>query len=200
MFTSSIYSQTDTIKKNESDDFVSILVVEKMPEFKGGNQSLKKYINTNALYTIQAKKDSIEGTVIVSFWIETDGKVSNVKILRGVTHDLDSITLNLINNMPSWIPASQKGKPIRTSFTLPINFKLHDTTISEEPIASAYWKKRWKRKFEKVCKKTYNKSQEECNCWYNFILWNYNSLHLEMLDLKYMFEHQKCDTKQKNKT
>lgn len=187
-----LYCQTDTTAEDECD-YSGFIFVEAMPEFVGGHESLMKYINTNAIYTNQAIKDSVEGTVYVSFWVESDGRISNTRILRGLRHDLDSISLNLINNMPDWIPATQRGKPIRTSYTLPIRFKLGSRTTYEEPIASAYWKKRGKRKFEKICKETYSKSQEECDCWYKFIIWNYNSLRIEMIDFKEMFEKQKCN-------
>jgi len=190
-----LYCQTDTTKKDEPDNLGFDPFVESMPEFIGGNESLRKYINTNTLITKQAIKDKVEGTVYVSFWIESDGRVSNTRILRGIRHDLDSVSLSIINNMPKWIPATLNGKPLRMRFTLPFKFKLDGRTPFEEPIASAYWKKRGKIKFEKTCKETYNKSQEECDCWYKFIIWNYNSLHIEMIDLKVMFEKYNCDTR-----
>lgn len=190
-----LYCQTDTTKKDESDNLFFDPFVDSMPEFIGGDESLRKYINTNALITKNAIKDNIEGTVYVSFWIESDGRVSNTRVLRGLSHDLDSVSLNIVNNMPKWIPATLSGKPIRIRYSLPIKFKLDGRTTFEEPIASAYWKKRGKREFEKTCMETYNKSQEECDCWYKFIILNYNLLHIEAIDLKEMFEKYKCDTR-----
>ncbi len=193
MSSSFLHSQTDT---TEADNSIEIITaVERMPEFIGGNEALMKYVNTNALYTKQAIKDSIEGTVFVSFWIETDGTVSNPKILRGLSPDLDSVCLNLVKNMPNWIPATQRGKSISVLFNFPIKFNMDGRTTLKEPIPSLYWKKRGKRKFEKICKEIYKKSQDECDCWYKFIIWNYNSFQLEMIDLKEMFEKQKCDNK-----
>jgi TonB family protein len=169
------------------------MVVEKMPEFVGGIEAMMKYINTNAIYTKQAIKDSIEGNVFISFWVTKDGTISNPVIVRGLNHDLDSISLNLIKNMSKWIPATQRGLPIAVRYTLPIKFSLNWKSINARPTPTKYWLKKGKRQFEEVCRKQFAKGQSECDCWYNFIIWNYNSYRIDDLDLKEMFEKQKCD-------
>jgi TonB family protein len=181
-----LYCQTDTTRVENTIVFIG--GIEKMPEFIGGNESLRKYTN-------QASKDGIEGIVYISFWIERDGTVSNTKVIRGLRQDLDSIGLNLIQNMSNWIPATQRGNPIRISYILPIKFRPDWKTALEEPKPSWYWKKRGKRKFEIVCKETYRKSQDECDCWYRFIIWNYYGLKIQDIDIKEMFEKQRCDNK-----
>lgn len=186
-----LYCQTDTTKKASPTELV--WEIDQMPRYNGGSESMCRYINTNALYTRQAIKDGVEGTVFVSFWIEKDGGVSNIIVVRGLRQDLDSVSLNIVKNMTNWIPATMRGNPVRTRYTVPIKFKLDGRTSLEEPTPSSYWKKRGKRQFEKICKETYKKSQDECDCWYKFIIWNYNSLRIEMIDLNELFEKQKCN-------
>lgn len=166
-----------------------------MPCFAGGVESLWRYVNTNSVYTRQAIKEGIEGTVFVEFWIERDGSISNPRVIRGLSHELDSISLSIIQNMPKWIPATQNGNPVIVAYTLPIKFRLEGRTLLEELIPSPYWRKKGKRKFENACKNTYRKSQAECDCWYKFIVWNYNSLKIGMIDLNVMFEKHKCDNR-----
>jgi TonB family protein len=187
------YCQTDTTGKSDPTEIID--AIESMPRFPGEGESLWKYVNTNSIYTRQAIDEGIEGTVFVQFWIERDGSISNPKVIRSLSHELDSISLNIVQNMPKWVPATQRDKPVKVAFTLPIKFRLEGRILSKEPVPTSYWGKRGKRKFENICKKIYRKSQMECDCWYKFIVWNYNSLKIEMIDLDVMFEKQKCDNR-----
>jgi len=100
------------------------VVVETMPEFKGGNENLFSYIGKNVEYPKQAKEDEIEGMVIVSFVVEKDGSISNPKVLRGAHPLLDEEALRLVSSMPLWKPGLQRGEPVRVQFNLPIRFSL----------------------------------------------------------------------------
>ena len=171
---------------------IDITVTEKMPSYIGGEEALMKYINTNAIYTNKAIKDSIEGTVWVSYWINIDGSVSDPKIVRGLHHDLDSISIKLIQDMPKWIPATQNGVPQKVNFTVPVKFKLNGRIVNIKTNPRRYWLRNGKKQFEKSCSEQYGKDKNECDCWYNFIVWNYNDHRLIDLDLKEMFERQKC--------
>jgi len=99
-------------------------VVEEMPEFKGGRKELFKYLQENIKYPENAKKDSIQGTVFVTFVIGEIGEVEDVRILRGVNEDLDKEALRVVRAMPNWMPGKQDGKAVRVSFNLPIRYKL----------------------------------------------------------------------------
>ena len=183
-----LYCQ-DTTKSGD----LLLISVEKNAEFFGGNEALQKYVNTNAIYTKQAIKDSIEGIVVVNFLVTKEGTISNSKVVRGIHHDLDSISLDIMNKMPKWLPAIYKGQPVEMKYTFPIIFKLHEKKEDNKPIPMRYWLEKGEKQFKEICIKQYVKSKTECDCWYNFIIWNYNSLKLEDLDLKIMFERQKCD-------
>ncbi len=76
------------------------------------------------VYPADAAKANIEGLVTVSFIVEKDGSISNVKILKGVHPLLDEEAVRLTKSMPKWIPGKANGKAARAYFTQPINFVL----------------------------------------------------------------------------
>lgn len=110
-------------KKGSVDDEVFV-VVEEQAEFPGGLDSMYAYIVKNLKYPEAAKEKGIEGRVFVSFIIEKDGSISNVKILRGIGGGCEEAVVEMIKNMPKWKPGKQRGKPVRFQFTLPIKFEL----------------------------------------------------------------------------
>lgn len=193
LITFSVIGQNDTIDRNGDKEIELVSSVESMPEFVGGFNALKKYVNSNAIYTENARIENITGKVYVSFWVETDGSISEPKILRGLYPDLDSISIDLVENMPKWIPATQRGKPVKCRFNLPIEFDNNQDINSDIPEPSKYWSKKGKKKFMKICTQEFKKSEIECDCWYNFIIWNYNNRTLKELEIKEIFEKQKCE-------
>jgi periplasmic protein TonB len=98
--------------------------VEIMPKYKGGQDSLNKYIATHLTYPKKAQESNISGRVLVRFVVNADGKVSNVEIVRGIAYGCDEEAKRVIENMPDWIPGMQNHKNVRVYMTLPINFKL----------------------------------------------------------------------------
>jgi protein TonB len=100
------------------------VVVEEQAEFPGGLDSMYAYIVKNLKYPELAKEKGIEGRVFVSFIIEKDGSISNVKLLRGIGGGCEEASVEMVKNMPKWKPAKQRGKPVRCQFTLPIKFEL----------------------------------------------------------------------------
>lgn len=107
-----------------SDDEAIFFVVEVQPEFPGGMDSMYAYIQKNLVYPEKAKAEGIEGRVFITFTIEKDGSVSNVKILRGIGGGCDEAAKEVVEKMPKWKPGTQRGKPVRVQFNLPIKFEL----------------------------------------------------------------------------
>ncbi len=99
-------------------------VVENMPEFPGGAAKMMKYLNDNMKYPPAAKANGIKGKVYVNFTIAKDGSITNVKLLRGVHELLDKEALRVVKSFPKWKPGKQRGKAVKVSFNLPINFSL----------------------------------------------------------------------------
>jgi len=99
-------------------------VVENMPEFPGGRAALMKYLATNIKYPPYAKEAGIQGRVFINFVVETNGNITNVKVLRGIGGGCDEEAIRVVKGMPKWSPGMQRGKPVRVSFNLPVKFTL----------------------------------------------------------------------------
>ena len=117
---------TEQIKTIETFDDVEIFfIVEEMPDFKGkGSDGFREYIAKNLNYPEVAAKNGISGKVFISFIVEPNGSVTNVKVARGVDPALDAEALKVVKSSPKWTPGKQKGKKVRVSFTFPISFVL----------------------------------------------------------------------------
>ncbi len=99
-------------------------IVEEMPSFPGGDQKMLEYIAKNIKYPQIARESGIQGRVFISFVVEPDGSVSNVKVLRGIGGGCDEEAMRVVKSMPKWKPGKQRGKPVRVSYNLPVNFRL----------------------------------------------------------------------------
>ena len=109
---------------NEADETV-YTVVEKMPEYPGGQQALFDYLKANVKYPEIARANGIQGRSLVQFVVNKDGSISDVQILRsGGDPSLDKEAVRVISSMPNWIPGKQGGKLIRVRYTVPVNFRL----------------------------------------------------------------------------
>jgi TonB family protein len=100
------------------------LLVENMPEFPGGKVGLKQYFTENLKYPLVAMQAEAQGKVYISFVIENDGSVNNVKIVRGIYPVLDYEAYRVVAAMPKWKPGTQRGENVRVAYTLPIEFNL----------------------------------------------------------------------------
>jgi TonB family protein len=98
--------------------------VRTLPQFPGGDEAFMKYIEENLVYPEKAKEDSITGKVLVGFVVEADGSITNVEVIRSANKILDEEAVRVVKSMPKWIPGMQFDKPARTSYNLPITFKL----------------------------------------------------------------------------
>ncbi|MCL2682092.1 MAG: energy transducer TonB [Bacteroidales bacterium] len=109
-------------------------VVETSPQFPGGEKARLKYLSENLKYPQSAIDSGIQGTVHVTFVIETDGVVSDVRVIRGIRgcEDCDKEAIRLVEGMPSWIPGEQRGKPVRVQFNMPIRFSLDNVQNKQE--------------------------------------------------------------------
>ena len=99
-------------------------IVEEMPAFPGGEAKLMEYVTKNIKYPQIARETGIQGRVFVGFVVEPDGSVSNVKVLRGIGGGCDEEAMRVVKSMPKWKPGKQRGKAVRVSYMLPVNFKL----------------------------------------------------------------------------
>lgn len=106
---------------NSSDIFT---VVEDMPRFSEG--IVAEWLAKNIKYPASAQKAKAQGKTFVTYVIEKDGSVSEIKVVRSSGNaDLDAEAIRVVSSMPKWIPGKQAGKPVRVDYTLPITFKLN---------------------------------------------------------------------------
>ncbi len=99
-------------------------VVESMPEFKGGMAKLYSYLGNNIKYPVMAKESGIQGKVYVTFVVERDGSITDVRVLRGIGGGCDEEAIRVVSGMPGWTPGKQRGKPVRVQYNLPVRFTL----------------------------------------------------------------------------
>jgi protein TonB len=110
----------------------TFVIVEKMPEFPGGQAALMQYLSSNIKYPEECRKMGVEGKVFVKFIVDPTGSIINVHILRGIADGklLEKEAVRVVESMPKWKPGTQGGKAVNVYFTLPISFKL--SAVSEE--------------------------------------------------------------------
>lgn len=99
-------------------------VADKMPEFPGGMTGLMQHLSKNIRYPAEAHTNNIQGRVVVSVIINTEGKVTNAQIVQGVAPSLDAEALRVTGTMPDWIPGTKEGKPVNVKYTFPVVFRL----------------------------------------------------------------------------
>jgi protein TonB len=112
------------IEEEEIVEAEIFTVVEAMPEFPGGMGKLMAYLGNNIKYPPLARESGIQGRVFINFVVEPDGKISNVKVLRGIGGGCDEEAIRVVEAMPKWKPGMQRGKPVRVSYNLPVKFTL----------------------------------------------------------------------------
>ncbi len=99
---------------------------QRAPSFAGGEKALGDFLKTNTTYPDVARNKGIQGKVYVSFTINEVGLIGNVEVVRGVHPALDAEALRVVSLMPAWSPGMKNEKPVKCTFTLPINFFIYD--------------------------------------------------------------------------
>lgn len=111
-------------QEEEQEEEMIFVIVESMPSFPGGDEARLKYLGEHIKYPMMAREAGIQGKVFVQFVVETDGSITDVKVIRGIGGGCDEEALRLIKNMPRWNPGLQRNVPVRVRFNMPIHFML----------------------------------------------------------------------------
>jgi len=114
----------EPVKEPGEDPNKVYTIVEQQPEFEGGNGAMFKFIQKNMKYPATARRMGIEGSVFVSFVVDTEGKISEVQTVKGISADCDKEAIRVIQMMPRWKAGKQNGRPVKVRFVLPIKFQL----------------------------------------------------------------------------
>lgn len=116
--------RTAVIKPTADPDSSKIFgAAEEMPSFPGGEKALMQYIKDNTYYPEEMCEGAAQGRVMVGFVINEDGSISDVKVLRSLTPELDEVAVKIVNGMPKWNPGKQNGKAVKTKYIVPVSFR-----------------------------------------------------------------------------
>ena len=120
----SIHVKAEEPAEETGADNDAFNVVEQMPEFPGGSVELMKFLSENVKYPEAALKAGTQGRVVAQFIVEADGSITNIKVLKKVSDEIDAEAVRVIKAMPKWKPGMQKGQPVRVKYTIPVTFRL----------------------------------------------------------------------------
>lgn len=112
------------VRERNEDDEPLFIIVEKVPEFPGGSEALLQFLRMNVKYPASCREKNIQGRVIVSFVVDKDGSISQIEVEKSVHPLLDAEAIRVISIMPKWNPGTQRGKPVRVKYSVPITFRL----------------------------------------------------------------------------
>ena len=99
-------------------------VVEEMPSFPGGASGLMAYLSQKINYPVVAEENGIQGRVVLTFVVERDGSITDVRVVKSVDPSLDAEAMRVIRSMPRWKPGKQNGSAVRVKYTTPVTFRL----------------------------------------------------------------------------
>lgn len=99
-------------------------VVEQMPSFPGGQGALLEYLASHVKYPVVAQENGVQGRVVVSFVVERDGSITDVRVVRSVDPSLDREAARVVSSMPRWTPGKQNGSAVRVKYNVPVSFRL----------------------------------------------------------------------------
>ena len=116
--------ETVEVEEEEETSNEVFIIVEQMPVFPGGEAALRKFLATEVKYPVIAQENGTQGRVYVKFVIAADGSVTNVEVARPFDPNLDQEAVRVVKSMPKWTPGKQRGKAVKVSYTVPINFVL----------------------------------------------------------------------------
>lgn len=99
-------------------------IIEQQPEFPGGMSALGRYLGRNLRYPMDARQAKIQGNVFVQFVVSDEGKIQQLRVLKGVGTGCDEEAVRVISQMPTWIPGRQNGRPVAVQYVVPVQFML----------------------------------------------------------------------------
>lgn len=126
VFSENTHDVMDLVEKKDDNTIVPIYD-EEIAEFPGGMVALKQYLTDNLRYPETARELGIEGRCYLQFVVSARGNISNVVVKRGVPQcpECDTEAIRLVEAMPKWNPGKNGGKPVKSTFNLPVTFKLN---------------------------------------------------------------------------
>jgi protein TonB len=110
--------------KKEPEKTYELFDIQKPPSFPGGEKALMEYLARNIQYPALARENNIQGTAALTFVVNKDGSISEVKIVKDPGGGCGKEAERVVKGMPKWTPGEANGNPVKVRFTLPVRFKL----------------------------------------------------------------------------
>ena len=119
------YKEAEVQEEEIEEEAIPFQLVEKKPSFNGGDANeFSKWVNSRLVYPEIAKENGVQGRVTLQFTVEADGRVTNVKVLRGVDESLDKEAVRVVSSSPKWTPGKQRDRNVKVTYTFPVIFQL----------------------------------------------------------------------------
>ena len=119
------YTDVEIVEETVEEETIPFQLVEEKPSFNGGDANeFSKWVNSQLVYPEIAKENGVQGRVTLQFTVEADGRVTNVKVLRGVDDSLDKEAVRVVSSSPRWKPGKQRDRAVKVTYTFPVIFGL----------------------------------------------------------------------------
>ena len=119
------YREEEVQEEQVEEEAIPFQLVEEKPSFNGGDANeFSKWVNSKLVYPEIAKENGVQGRVTLQFTVEADGRVTNVKVLRGVDDSLDKEAVRVVSSSPKWKPGKQRDRAVKVTYTFPVIFQL----------------------------------------------------------------------------
>ena len=113
------------VEEEIEEEEISVVIVEEKPKFMGGDENtFNSWVLNNIEYPEVAKENGVQGRVMLTFVVNTDGRVIDVQVLRGVDPALDKEAVRAVSASPRWTPGRQRDKPVKVRYNFPVVFQL----------------------------------------------------------------------------
>ena len=119
------YREEEVVEEEVEEEAIPFQLVEEKPSFNGGDANeFSKWVNSRLVYPEIAKENGVQGRVTLQFTVESDGRVTNVRVLRGVDESLDKEAVRVIQSSPKWTPGKQRDRAVKVTYQFPVIFQL----------------------------------------------------------------------------
>ena len=119
------YKEATVEEEEVEEEAIPFQLVEQKPSFNGGDANeFSKWVNSRLVYPEIAKENGVHGRVTLQFTVEADGRVTNVRVLRGVDESLDKEAVRVVSSSPKWKPGRQRDRAVKVTYTFPVIFQL----------------------------------------------------------------------------
>ena len=119
------YKEAVVEEEEVEEEAIPFQLVEQKPSFNGGDANeFSKWVNSRLVYPEIAKENGVQGRVTLSFTVEADGRVTNVRVLKGVDDSLDKEAVRVVSSSPRWTPGKQRDRKVKVTYTFPVYFML----------------------------------------------------------------------------